>query len=41
MKFFGAEILQEVVSTGDLFEAEIAFLAGNVRVKFFSEPPEG
>ena len=41
MQLFGAEILQEVVRTGDLFEPEIALLAGNIRMQLFGEPPEG
>lgn len=40
VKFFGCEILQEVVRAGDLLEPEIAFLAGNIRVQFFGEPAE-
>ena len=39
-EFFGAEIFQEVIRAGDLLEPEIAFLAGNVRVQLFGQPPE-
>ena len=36
VKLFGGEILQEVVRAGDLLEAEIALLSGNVRMKLLS-----
>lgn len=41
VELFGCESLQEVVCAGDLLEAEVAFLSGNVWVEFFGESPEG
>ncbi len=41
VKLFGCESLQEVVRAGDLLEAKVAFLAGDVWMEFLCESPEG